>query len=192
MGDSIKNALIFLTGLGIGAAATYKLLDAKYKKIANEEIESMREYYISKSDKKENEVTVAETIVEKYEKPDLTEYAAKIDQSGYTNYSGISSPEEEKKEDYKEDVNEKPYVIEPDEFGMFDDYETVNLTYYSDGYLVEDMTDELLSNDEVESSVGWETLNDMGKYEPDILHVRNDVRKMDYEICSVLEKYKED
>lgn len=36
---------------------------------------------------------------------------------------------------------EKTYVISPEEFGEFDDYEQISLTYYADHILADDMDD---------------------------------------------------
>ena len=59
---------------------------------------------------------------------------------------------------------EKPYVISPEEFGDFDEYTKLSLTYYSDGVLA-DENDEIV--DDIDETVGadfpaihlWDILN---------------------------------
>ena len=75
--------------------------------------------------------------------------------------------------------------------GDFDDYETIELTYYKNGYVTDDQ-DILMSNDEVEEAIGWNNITRMGEYEEDALHVRNEKRKTDYEILQVFDDYRED
>ena len=40
-----KNVLIFAAGAAIGSAVTWKLIKTKYEQIANEEIESVKEFF---------------------------------------------------------------------------------------------------------------------------------------------------
>lgn len=81
-----------------------------------------------------------------------------------------------------------PYVIPPEDFGEFEDYEKISLTYYSDGVLT-DENDEIM--DDVEDSVGEDSLNHFGEYEDDSVFVRNDRKKCDYEILLDLRKYED-
>ena len=81
---------------------------------------------------------------------------------------------------------DKPYVISPEEFGEFDNYEQISLTYYDDGYLADDMDDLV---EDVEDIIGWELLNHIGEYEEDAIHIRNDSLKTDYEILRVMDRY---
>lgn len=83
-------------------------------------------------------------------------------------------------------MREKPYVIAPEEFGEMDDYETVSLTYYSDGVLTDDFDNEI---EDVEGMVGEDSLDHFGEYEDDSVFVRNDRYKTDYEILLDLRKY---
>ena len=74
---------------------------------------------------------------------------------------------------------EKPYVIDPNEFGECD-YSTVSLTYYADDVLTYDEDDEIVvDRDDI---VGNDAVNHFGEYEADSVFVRNDARKCDYEI----------
>lgn len=194
IGENIKNVLLFTAGLVMGSVVTWKITKDKYEQWANDEIRMMREYYNQKEEYYEEEdldeePIEAEVRTERSTKPDLTEYTSRLNESGYTDYSEISKKDEE--EDNESDMEEKPYVISPEEFGDFDDYETIELTYYKNGYVTDDQ-DILMSNDEVEEAIGWNNITRMGEYEEDALHVRNEKRKTDYEILQVFDDYRED
>lgn len=195
MGENIKNVLLFTAGLVMGSVVTWKMTKDKYEQWANDEIRMMREYYNQKEEEYyeeedlDEEPIEAEVRTERSTKPDLTEYTSRLNESGYTDYSEISKKDEE--EDNESDMEEKPYVISPEEFGDFDDYETIELTYYKNGYVTDDQ-DILMSNDEVEEAIGWNNITRMGEYEEDALHVRNEKRKTDYEILQVFDDYRED
>ena len=196
MGENIKNVLLFTAGLVVGSVVTWKMTKDKYEQWANDEIRMMREYYNRKEkeyyeeEDLDEEPIEAEVRTERNTKPDLTEYTSRLNESGYTDYSEISK-KDEKEEDDESDMEEKPYVISPEEFGDFDDYETIELTYYKNGYVTDDQ-DILMSNDEVEEAIGWNNITRMGEYEEDALHVRNEKRKTDYEILQVFDDYRED
>ena len=81
---------------------------------------------------------------------------------------------------------DNPYIISPEEFGAFDDYETISLTYYEDQILADD-DDELV--DDIEDIVGFDSLTHFGEYEDDSVFVRNDRLKCDYEILMDHRKY---
>ena len=195
IGENIKNVLLFTAGLVMGSVVTWKMTKDKYEQWANDEIRMMREYYNQKEEEYyeeedlDEEPIEAEVRTERSTKPDLTEYTSRLNESGYTDYSEISKKDEE--EDNESDMEEKPYVISPEEFGDFDDYETIELTYYKNGYVTDDQ-DILMSNDEVEEAIGWNNITRMGEYEEDVLHVRNEKRKTDYEILQVFDDYRED
>lgn len=195
MGDKVTKALIFLGGAAIGSAVTWKLVKTKYEEMANDEIREMREYYSRKEeeytgnilDEDLDETTEAETV-KVSNKPSISEYASKLSEEGYTDYSASSTREvsdDAEDEDVEED---KPYVISPDEFGMFSDYDQISLTWYADHFLADD-NDELV--DDVEEKIGWDAIDRIGEYEDDAIHVRNDKFKADYEILRDLRKYRE-
>lgn len=86
---------------------------------------------------------------------------------------------------------ELPYVISPEEFGIYDEeYERISLTYFSDGILADDANNEL-SKEEIEDLVGLDSITHFGEHEDDAVHVRNDRLKTDYEILRDLRTYEE-
>lgn len=185
-GTIIKNSLIFIIGVATGSAVTYNLLKNKYDKIANDEIAEMREYYISKIEstkekEKETDVVTKAEQVKVEDKPNLVDYTTKIKENGYNGY-------DTKKEEDEEYEVVKPYIISPEELG--EEYDIVELTYYANGILTDDADDPIDSAD-IDEMVGLDSLNCFGKYEEDAVHVRNDERKLDYEILRVLDEYEE-
>ena len=173
--SKLSNTLIFLSGCAVGVAATYQYFEKKYEKIISEDRESMHQA-ISNAKKSVTDIEdVSKAAEAAKEKPELSKYAAKLQENGYTNYSNISS---EKPEAPSKEEIDKPYVISPDEFGEFDDYNQINLTYYADGVLAEE--DDIV--EDVDDIVGEESLKHFGEYEDDSVHVRNDRLRCDYEI----------
>lgn len=86
----------------------------------------------------------------------------------------------------EEYVNDKPYVISPEDFGEYEDYETISLTYYKDKVLTDELNEIV---EDIEETVGEESLNHFGEYEDDSVFVRNDSKRCDYEILLVDQFY---
>lgn len=183
MKDTLSKIVIFAVGAAVGSAVTYKYLKTTYEKIAEKEIEEMREYYLGKVQEDEdtipNEERVNVTRDTDQIKKDIQAYASIVKNMGYG-----ESDEFEKKVDNVE----KPYVIHPDECGEFSDYEVITLTYYADGILADDM-DEII--DDVDGTVGADFVDHYGEYEDDTVFVRNDARMCDYEVQRDERDYKE-
>lgn len=173
----------FVAGVTIGSVATWFAVKKKYEKIAQDEIDSVKEVFARKEEqtgaKSASEIGQEVTrdlnngiarmaANQAKEKPDVAEYAALIHK-----YGGTIG--EEKEAHMKEKY---PYVISPEEFGEFDDYEKISLTYYADGVLADDNNEVV---DDVEDIVG-DALDHFGEYEDDSVFVRCDERKCDYEI----------
>jgi hypothetical protein len=172
--------LAFIVGAGMGSVCTWKLLKRKYELIAQEEIDSVKAAYATRQIGKgfvegfRDGLKVAEDRTQKDEDDvDFKKYASIIQKEGYTDYS--RSVEEKKGEAFVE----KPYVISPEEFGEFEEYEKISLTYYADEVLADENDEEV---DDVDEIVGEESLNHFGEYEDDSVFVRNDRLKCDYEI----------
>jgi hypothetical protein len=193
MNNTLSSILIFAVGAAIGSAVTWKLIKDKYVKIADEEIESMREYYKNKYDKNEGDADVkpaedSKKIQEGTTTPEgevfnVREYAALLAEKKYNIYSNKKAGEDADSEDEL-----KPYVITPDEYGE-KDYDLVTLTYFEDGVLLEDTTDEVIEN--VDDVIGEDSLERFGEYADDSLFVRNERLETDYEILRDVRTYAE-
>lgn len=180
MNNKAVGVAMFIIGAVAGTAATWALIKNKYEKLAMEEIDSVKTVFSKREASTAAEVNVREKANQAKEKPSVVEYAAKLQKEGYTNYSGIN---EEMRKGVDEmagfSESDSPYVIAPDVFGEFDDYEKISLTYYADQILADD-NDEIV--DDVEDIVGFDSLSHFGDYEDDSVFVRNDRLKCDYEI----------
>jgi len=185
MNNAVKNAFIFIAGAAIGSVVTTKLLKTKYEQFAQAEIDSVKEVYSHREVKLTEEIDEAHEKMRenrKNEDPLVGIYKKTVDTLGYTNYSDISKKEEKKAEHHDPT---HPYVISPEDFGEYDEYDRISLIYYSDKILAEN--DEIV--DDVENTVGFDSLNHFGDFEDDAVHVRNDKLHCDYEILRVDEKY---
>lgn len=199
----MKNKLIyfaiFAVGACIGSGVTWKLVRDKYEKLANEEIESVKKAFTKGQKDLVNELEMVNQVLkshgyeaseEKEEKPPVKETREKpvVKSTNYNNYTKYSSGcYEEEGVDIMRD-EDRPYVIAPEEFGEFDNYECVSLTYYADKRLADDM-DELV--DDIEATVGYDCLDTFGDYEDDSVFVRNDRMKCDFEILLDTRKYRD-
>jgi hypothetical protein len=190
MNNKIASFMMFIFGSAVGSVVTWQYIKKKYEQIAQEEIDSVKETFSklqevkSKNNNSEDNNNVGTIVERAKDKPSVVEYAAKLRKQRYTNYSDTDSLSEEEVDENM--INDKPYVISPDEFGEFYDYETISLTYYADQVLA-DEDDELV--EDIEETVGFESLNAFGEYEDDSVFVRNDRLKCDYEILLDQRKY---
>ena len=188
MKTNLKIGLAFVLGAATGALVANKYLKTKYEKIADEEIASVKAVYWTKTNpeaaayaKKDVEYTeevykqhqqAAKSAAEQAkEKPDIVKYAEKLHKERYTNYSTTAKPD-------TPDLGE-PYVIPPEDFGEFDDYERISLIYWADQVLTDDNNEVV---EDLEGSVGIDSLTAFGEYEDDSVFVRNSRLRCDYEI----------
>lgn len=185
--NKTMNFMMFVVGAAIGSIVTWRYIDKKYEQIAQEEIDSVKEVFAKREqDSAENDDVIREKAFNAKEKPNIVEYTTKLQEQGYTNYADIE-PETNKEEVDEESMDiGTPYVIPPEEFGDFDDYEKIGLTYYADQVLTDD-DDELV--EDIEDTVGFDSLTHFGEYEDDSVFVRNDRLKCDYEILLDQRKY---
>lgn len=175
----MKKTLLLILGVAIGAAATFKLAKNKYEKLAQEEIDSVKERF---SDMKKT--TKNEEVEEKNN--DIHEEVSDEPQNIVTNkYRNLASDYTKsnntvKTEPVSSEVKEdEPYVINSDEFGEYDDYEQACLLYFSDGTLTDDNYDLV---DDIDFTVGQDNVSLFEVNDIDELFVRNDRLKCDYEI----------
>lgn len=194
--SKVKTCLAFLLGAVVGGVGTWyyvkdiyanqselDISSAKdafhiYEKKLKAEIEELKKKIASeeKTDQENQVILVNEKIKDK---GDVVEYA----KGKYTQYSpSISS---EKLEPERMYVMESPYVISPDEFGEYENYTKVSLTYYADGILADENG---VVVDDVEEIVG-DALDHFGEYEDDSVFCRSNPKRCDYEILKDYQKY---
>lgn len=176
------NFAMFLSGATVGAVGAWFYCKRYYEQIAQEEIDSVKATFAEGKPNMQQNTKNTETNIDNKKKadmaklkPDLVNYAAKLQEHGYTNYSAHSE-----KNTVEEDENMAygPYVISPEDSGE-SNYTQINLTYYSDGTLADD-EDEIL--EDIANTVGVDFASHFGEYEDDTVFIRNDRLKCEYEI----------
>lgn len=210
MNKTITNMFIFAVGAAVGSAVTWKVLKTKYDRLIQEEIDSVKEIfcaeYINDQDSAAEEDEQDEdepdgntaVVTEEYvnsgritahqvnweeledldeEDDDDVEYDHDPDYLG-AKYASIIN-DYTNKEGGVTELGTKPYVISPYDYGVLDDYHQIELTYYADEIL-EDSDGEIVKDPE--EILGDYALRSWGDYEPDSVHVRNDMLRTDFEI----------
>ena len=178
----IKYTVILATGIGIGIGVVWYYFDKKYKDEMAKKIEEI----MSESRKVKPVKSTASELPAKVNTVDEVQPTVTNVETTKVNYSKLIKNEKyvgtESTDNAEEETDyEKPYVISPLEFGDKEDegYTTVSLMFYSDGLLADDMG-EVIEN--IDETVGVDSLNHFGEYEDDSVFVRNDRLKIDYEI----------
>lgn len=176
----------FAAGAGIGSFVTWKIANKKFEEKMQEEIDSVKEVYGYHSNNVKDVSEAKEAAEKAKEKPSIEEYTSKLTKMDYTACS--AKPETVKPAEVKnsQDEEDKPYVISPDEFGEVPEYAQISLTYFADHFVADD---DYKIIEDVEEVIGFDSLNHIGEYEEDSVHVRNDRLKSDYEILVDNRKY---
>lgn len=194
MGENLKNLLIFAAGAAVGVVCTWKYVEEKYKKIADEEIESVKEVFSErhkKLDEYEKDLNVKSEVVklahakpEEEEKPNIVDYSSIVNNLGYKKETVDSS------EVTGRVIHEDgPYVIEEENYGEFSDYDTLTLIYYADGFLADEEGNLV---DDIDSVVGYTSLDIFDGTDESEVYVRNDISKCDYWVLRSMKYYKGD
>ena len=181
----MHKTIAFVLGAAAGSLLTWKLVEKKYKKIADEEITSVVERFKNREklndfcENADHVIYASKDIVSSIEQPKdcvKTEYAKTVQELGYSDDNTENDDCTIPIETGPEKV--EPFVISPEEYGDIDDYDTKSWTYYSDSVLT-DETGEIVSDPEIIIGDG---LLHFGDYEDDSVYVRNDNIGCDYEI----------
>ena len=178
---ALSHGLVFLFGAAAGAFTSWRLLKDVYKAKSDAEIESVRKAYNAARPQIVDYDPIDQTRAEKWVRSDPDHdipYKAIIEKLNYV----PATPDIPKKE--------TPYTISPDEYGEFYEYEKVDLIYFADGVVADNEYD-ILTRDEIETSIGFDSLTHFGEYEEDTVYVRNDAKRCDYEITKDLRNYSE-
>lgn len=126
------------------------------------------------------------------------DYATKTEKIDYSDVKPLNDDLEDMIEEdiARDDIEEsKPYTIQPNEFGNSDMYDIQELHYYepdaenprgvlSDGW-------DPLTDEEIAAAVGNDYYTHFGEYEDSRVIIRNDERRMEYEIIKEYETYNE-
>ena len=184
MSNTVRGALFFIIGAASASFITYKVVEKKFKDIADEEIESVKAMYERKLAKLELDKPVKElkrvTITDDgvYEENNEPPMASAVinPYSSLVNDLGYSDDKKEEKESVA--INTNIEIVPPEDFGEYG-YKCESLTYYQDNVLTLDDDTKIT---DIEKYVGCDALNTFGEYEDDSVFVRNHGMKTDFEI----------
>ena len=171
----VKEILCFAIGAAAGFGTATYLMKTKYEAMVEEETKSAMEWVKNKGsekDKDSDESMSHSDEVNKYNEiaPNYNTIAKKVEETGLL----------DENEPYR--ISEGDYLMDDDEYGK------VSLDYYSDDHsLYED--GEFISN--IEDVVGSDNLEMFKSIDEDVMYVRNEKFKIDYEICKIIGSYSE-
>lgn len=219
MNKGLTHGLVFAIGGILGAGASFIFAKRKYEMKADQEIAQARADFNVKLEELENQcgdlIKKIGEINSKTKGNSPMEYIARssnddILEEEEEEIEEVDEPDEDDDEYFsqakkKSDMiiknifddygsksvsqnNSKPYVISPDEYGNNDEYNLETLYYTADGKIIDEANDEI---DDIDGTIGYESLKHFGDYEEDALHVRNDTRMCDYEILLLLDTLEE-
>ena len=191
----MKNLLCFVAGAAIGSVVTWKLIEKKYKDLADEEIESVIETFKNRKPRitKDNVKETVEKVINKYKEPkEIVEDIVTTEKYSIENEEEINEDDES---NYTVNVDNDvevvtPYVITPEQFGEYNEYGTKTLTYYADNVLTDEI-DNPITSDEIVIMIGPDALDHFGEYEDDSVYIRDEMNEMDYEILKSEKKFSE-
>lgn len=182
----MKNLLCFVAGAAIGSVVTWKLIEKKYKDLADEEIESVIETFKNRKPRitKDEVKETVEKVINKFKEPKETVEDI-VTAEGYS-IENEEEIDEDDESNYTVDVDPGvevivPYVITPEQFGEYNEYGTKTLTYYADNVLTDEI-DNPITSDEMVTMIGPDALDHFGEYEDDSVYIRDEMNEMDYEI----------
>lgn len=192
MKSKFINVIMFAAGAAIGSVVTWKIVEARYERIVQAELESIRETFaVVGSD-------------DNQEQTDDSDEEGQRECAGQINWEELEDLDENDDDDKAEYadivrnytsekggaviVTKEPYVISPYDFGEEDGYNQVELTYYADNIL-EDEDYNIVTN--AEELIGPKALYTFGEYEDDSVFVRNEYLMTDFQILKDYRTYSE-
>ena len=186
--NNYKTIISFVLGCAVGGTIATYLSKRTYERIAQEEINSVKEAFSNvETYATNNEVVTTEDVgfteVKLASKEEIMNYNKESKDRKEVDYTSYSRKPEVKTE--AEELENIEY-IEPDDFCSDEEYEVISLTYYADGILT-DECDEII--DDVDGTVGCGFVSHFGEYEDDAVHVKNNAYKAYYEILRDTRRY---
>lgn len=197
-----KTVIGFLVGLVIGSVLTYHGLKNKVEAEIDEEVNKIKEYYKDQLEKQQAEYFEKEEYLKS--KAAVAEDKGSV-VSKIINLNNVEKFEEKQNEETEDEdgfeettgafeiledniiVQDKPFVIEEDRVGEYISYDLISLIYFSDGVLTDDWEVPVENPDE---TVGKEYAEYFETGE-DVVYVRNDKLKCEFEITRDLRTYEE-
>lgn len=185
----ISSSIFFALGLAGGAVIGYFYSKNKYLAMADKEIESVKKVYQKYFETKPSKTDPTPSSQEQPTKSITPDNSANKEYKKYAQVYGGNNPapkigtvrstiaeENEKKQPVK--TNPDIYVITPEEFAD-SEYKSETLMYYADKVLADEDGNIIKNINEV---IGPEALSTFGRYDDNVVYVRNEAHKIDYEI----------
>lgn len=194
MSKKAVGIISFIAGAAVGGFFTWNYVKKKYEQIAQEEIDSVKEVFAKNKDKRETKSNRDWSALEDDDEDEeiVRSYVEESAKSSDFDHAVTSYKNLMRDTGYLSHVPDvtydRPYVINPSDFGEYEDYVTCTLFYTEDGVLLDDHYERV---DDPDFTVGVESLTHIGDYEDDCVHVRNDSLKSDYEILVEARSYSE-
>lgn len=209
MNSKFINVLMFTAGAAIGSLVTWKFIKERYERIAQEEIDSVKQAFSelasirpNQNDDIEVEPDVCRERSRQIDWSELEDLDDDSEDSEFYEEDAHDSAEADLREygqiidryakyDEKggaETMTKEPYIIAPYDFGELDDYRKFELTYYADDILEDEDYNIINDRDEL---IGRDSLYTFGEYEDDAVFVRNEKLRADFQILKVHETYAE-
>lgn len=195
-------------GVAIGFGVAYffadKRLKTKYEKIAEQEIDDMREHFrkklISLEGQEQRRRPLEHLIVERgYTEGGKSQFT-EAELEAIAKANADNPPEDESQQNLRVNVFEQqewnyevelsgrqsgvPYIIHLDEFQENEpEHEQITLTYYEEDDILADVRDEVIRD--MDAAIGLGNLGRWGhgSKDPNVVYVRNEELRLDYEIC---------
>lgn len=195
----LKNISVAGIGAVAGALIMWRFLKKKYEQLNEADTASVRSMYKEKLKtlkEKINELEEAKTQKEEKEEKS-SESSDEKGEDIISKYwketpkvTGVTAPasiESSAKETEFSPIDQ-PYVISPTEFNNpeYDHYNVLTLYWYADGILT-DEENGIISD--YSSSIGTDWVNHFGEFGEDCVYVRNERRKVQYEILERIDNY---
>jgi hypothetical protein len=177
MNTAVKMIFSFAAGAAVGSLVAWKILEPKYRRIADEAIADVKARYsvpksadeIAESTKKDDEEAKDDDEPDVLDEYDDVASAYRSDDGGKENIRDML----------------RPHYIPFEDFGTFG-YKTETLVYYADG-VVADEWDNVVDNPK--DLIGDDIDEHFDDYEGDAVYIRNDRKKTDYEVCRDLQTF---
>ena len=187
MNNIEKNIICFVSGLGIGILSGKVYYEKKYRMklqgvTFNSDSKDMKPE--TSIEEPEEEKDPKESSEINKNKQDLSSMAQKVmEEAPRVDYSTPTPAELERKD--TDPVIEEDFVLEPDDFGELgdEDYEVVTIFYLADGNFVYENGNRFEPVEEPQKKIGYEAIRLLRSEPlPEVMYVRNNRLKIDYEI----------
>ena len=199
MNKTFFNVILVTAGAAIGSLVTWKVVETKYARISQEEIDSVKDEYKRIMDLQRKEVEMYRRMhtnvdgAEEEETEETTDEASEEHKQEIIDYSSITRSYRSSDDEVDESENNEegaeldedevpyvnaPYVIPPEEFCGIPGYSGEPLDYFADGVLADSWGVKM----DLDETIGEDSVNHFGEYVDDIVYVRDEAKEIDYEV----------